>query len=112
MESIAPVLTKLAFEIACFQILEDLLDILKAQENSDDVAMLSLIDLDFEDQSIEIYLLTKLVEIEDEAELMSKVIEVINVLSSTPGSVLRPYQQPFITPTYVYYRLLFFSPIY
>ena len=57
MESIAPVLTKLAFEIACFQILEDLLDILKAQENSDDVAMLSLIDLDFEDQSIEIYLL-------------------------------------------------------
>ena len=104
MESLSPILTKLSFEIACYHVLEDLLGIYKLKQNQDHIQLLLLIDIDFEDFSesddIEILLLSKLCEIEDEATLMSKVIEVINVLAATPDSILRPYQQPFITSKY------------
>ena len=104
MESLSPILTKLSFEIACYHVLEDLLGIYKLKQNQDHIQLLLLIDIDFEDFSesddIEILLLSKHCEIEDEATLMSKVIEVINVLAAIPDSILRPYQQPFITSKY------------
>ena len=101
MESLSPILTKLSYEIAVYSVLEDLLSIYKLKQDQDYHQLLLLINIEFEDFSdsdnIEILLLKKLCEIEDEATLMSKVIEVINVLAATPDSVLRPYQQPFIT---------------
>ena len=101
MESLSPILTKLSYEIAVYSVLEDLLSIYKLKQDQDYHQLLLLIDIEFEDfidsDDIEILLLSKLCEIEDEATLMSKVIEVINVLAATPDSVLRPYQQPFIT---------------
>jgi len=60
-----------------------------------------MLDIDFEDDfgdlDIERILMSKLCEIEDETLLMQKIVNIFYILQSTPDSVLRPYQQHFVT---------------
>lgn len=64
-----------------------------------------MLDIDFEDDfgdlDIERILMSKLCEIEDETLLMQKIVNIFYILQSTPDSVLRPYQQHFVTDKYV-----------
>jgi len=99
-ESLTPILTKLSFEMSCYEVIEDILCLYKWKEDSDYRHLLFMLDIDFEDfdsMDIEVILMTKLVEIDDESVLMGKIIEIYNELLLTPDSVLRPYQQHFTT---------------
>ena len=63
--------------------------------------MLYLLDIDnsdYEDEiDLEVLLMTRICEIHEESVIMIKVLETCKMLLSTPNSVLRPYQQPFVT---------------
>ena len=99
-ESLTPILTKLSFEMSCYEVIEDILCLYKCKEDSDYRHLLFMLDIDFEDfdsMDIEVILMTKLGEIDDESVLMGKIIEIYNELLLTPDSILRPYQQHFTT---------------
>ena len=57
-----------------------------------------LIDSDMLDSdTLEILLISKLIDLDDEIILMERVMDIFSILISAPDSVLRPYQQHFIT---------------
>ena len=100
METLPPILSKLSFEMCCFEVVQDICGLCLLKEFSDNNLFLAMLDIDFEDfdsMDIEFILMTKLVEIDDESVLMGKIIEIYNELLLTPDSVLRPYQQHFTT---------------
>ena len=98
MESLSSVLSKLSYEMTCYEILTDIMYLKQIKEVQDYCHILSLFDMDFEENGvdIELVLMTKICEIDEESELVHKVIEVVNLLS-TCDSVVRPYEQPFVT---------------
>ena len=73
------------------------------KEDRDYIHILLMLNIDFDefdDGDIEIVLMSKLSQIDEESVLIKRVIEIVNLLLLTPDSVLRPYQQHFVTEKY------------
>lgn len=104
METLPRILTALSFEMAAFQVIEDIVCLIKSKEIIDYNLFLAVLDIEMEDGFNEIdlptVLMLKLCDMEDETLLVSKVVDMYNLLESTPESVLRPYNQPFVTEKY------------
>ena len=83
--------------MSTYEIVEDILEFAKIKENYEDL-ILMLIDSDMLDSdTLEILLISKLIDLDDEIILMERVMDIFSILISVPDSVLRPYQQHFIT---------------
>ena len=100
METLPAVLTKLSLEMSCYEIVFDILCLCKIKEDRDNL-LLSLLDCDSVEfdssEDIEVVLMTKISEIDEECNLMHQVMHIFDALIAAPDSVLRPYQQHFIT---------------
>ena len=97
METLPGVLSHLSLEMCCFEIVEDMLTIWKIKENRDNLLLILLDSDSLEYDDIQVLMMTKLIDIDNECILMEKVMEIFGTLIDAPDSVLRPYQQHFIT---------------
>ena len=100
MESLNPILSNLSYEMTCYGLVEELLHMYSVREALDNAILASLLNcdtLDFEEDLFETILLSKICELDEEYEVMKRVIATVNYLLSTPDAILRPYQQHFVT---------------
>ena len=97
MDSLPRVLSHLSWEMCVYEIVQDILELSVIKENYKNLVLVLLQCDCLESEDVEIVLMTKLRSIESESLLMLKVIEIFDAVISTPDSVLRPYQQHFVT---------------
>lgn len=97
METLPRVLSLLSFEMNCYEVVRDILELSTLKEISD-ISLLLLLDSDCtETEDIDFLLLSKLQNIQSEEELVREVHRIFEVITSAPETVLRPYQQHFVT---------------
>ena len=103
MESLTLNLSKLSYEMTCYEVLSDLLCLCQYSEDRDYIHLLAMFDMDYDDseESLELVLMNRICEIEDEGELVNKIVEVVNLLMGC-SSVTRPYEQHFVTSRQVW----------
>jgi len=93
------VISKLTHEMTCYGIVHDILS-LHVIKADNDILLLALLDEDTTDSSTDfemLLLLRKLCDIDSECDLMAKILDIFHALISAPDSLLRPYQQHFVT---------------
>ena len=90
MENSEIVLSKLTYEMACYSIVHDVLSLHVTKEDNDTL-LLSLLDVDGSDTTldIEVLLIRKISDLDNECDLMVKVLDIFQTLVSAPDSVLR-----------------------
>ena len=99
METLDPILSRLSYEMTCFDLFADLIYLQLLKENRDYLNIITMLNMDIEENEddFEIILMSSLCDIDEESVIINKVIEIVNVLLATPDSILRPYQQRYVT---------------
>ena len=99
METLDPILSRLSYEMTCFDLFADLIYLQLLKENRDYLNIITMLNMDIEESEddFEIILMSSICDIDEESVIINKVIEIVNVLLATPDSILRPYQQRYVT---------------
>ena len=97
MDSLPSVLSHLSLEMCSYELVEDILEFGKTKENYEDLILMLIDSESLDSDTLEILLMSKLMDIEEEPVLMERVMDIFSILMNAPDSVLRPYQQHFIT---------------
>ena len=96
METLDNLMNKLSYEMCCYNIVLDIMGVQAVKEDINNLLLLLMIDDEVADETLE----AELSGLEDEQTLMMKIIDIFNALITAPDSVLRPYQQHFVTEKY------------
>ena len=110
METLDNLMNKLSYEMCCYNIVLELMGVQAVKEDINNLLLLLIIDDEVADETLEGILLAELSGLEDEQTLMMKIIDIFNALITAPDSVLRPYQQHFVTEKY--FDILFYCLIF
>ena len=105
METLNPILSRLSYEMNCCGLVEDIAHINSTREYNDLFHILAMLCLDYEDEEmddeiIEMIIVSKICESDEEEKIIRKAMDTVNLLLATPNSILRPYQQHFVTEKY------------
>ena len=108
MASLTLSLSKLSYEMSCYEVLSDILCLCQYSETQDYIHLLAMFDMaldsDDNEDMMELALMHRICEIEEECELVNKIVEVVNLLMGC-SSVTRPYEQHFVTSRQVWDKL-------